>query len=150
MDFRAPEEIKEFGEPSIADNATVIQHFRASQGIFTPMVRNHSCTLARTLRDVCTQWRLRSSVASRACQTLDVESLYNCVQTMARSESSRGGTNGGTPRLDVHRISILNRARFIRALLPRMPPLKVLQSALYQVWDAYASQDILLQCVPSA
>lgn len=56
------------------------------------------------------------------------------------------GEPEGWEAVQLHRISILDRSRFIRALLPRLPWIKVATSAIYRIWDAQASYDILLKC----
>lgn len=67
---------------------------------------------------------------------------------MTKSESRLPGAAEGWKAVQLHRMSILDRPRFIRALLPRLPLTKVAASAIYRIWDAQTSYDILLQYVP--
>lgn len=55
------------------------------------------------------------------------------------------GEVGHTP-FEVHRLSLLEVSRYVRALLPRVPPLSVARSAVTRLWDAHASRDLLIQC----
>jgi hypothetical protein len=57
------------------------------------------------------------------------------------------GQPDGWQAVELHRMSILDRPRFIRALLPRLAWIKVATSAIYRIWDAQTSYDILLQYV---
>ena len=65
---------------------------------------------------------------------------------MTTSESRMPGEAEGWGGVQLHRMSILDRPRFIRALLPRLPWLKVAASAVYKIWDMQASYDIILEC----
>lgn len=55
------------------------------------------------------------------------------------------GDSGHAP-FEVHRLSLLEVSRYVRALLPRVPPLSVARSAVTRLWDAHASRDLLIQC----
>ena len=66
---------------------------------------------------------------------------------MTTITSKLPGEPEGWKPVELHRMSILDRPRFIRALLPRLPWTKVAASAIYRIWDAQTSYDILLQYV---
>lgn len=68
---------------------------------------------------------------------------------MTTTKSRFPGEAEGWQAVQLHRMSILDRPRFTRALLPRLPWIKVAASAIYRIWDAQSSYDILLQYVPA-
>jgi hypothetical protein len=47
---------------------------------------------------------------------------------------------------NVHHISLLDRSRYIRTMLPRIPVGTMLSALVTQIWDKQKSKDILLSC----
>jgi hypothetical protein len=59
-------------------------------------------------------------------------------------EPDGGIVNGG---LHVHLLPLLDRRKYIRALVPRLPMRSVLRAAALKLWDTQAAHDLILECV---
>lgn len=64
-------------------------------------------------------------------------------------------TNGGassspespdSPTIEVHRLSLLDRKRYVKRLMVQIPPLDAARALVYQVWDMEASEAVLMRC----
>ena len=46
----------------------------------------------------------------------------------------------------MHQLSLLDRCRYVKQLIWRIPPQATVLSLIYQIWDMEASEDILIRC----
>ena len=56
------------------------------------------------------------------------------------------GTAPGSAPFEIHALSVLDKLRYIRTLLPRMPAQTVVSSLALQLWDAQRGKDMMLEC----
>eukprot|EP00892_Ulva_mutabilis_P003668 jgi/Ulvmu1/1673/UM115_0002.1 len=104
VDFRAAEEVEQFGEPDILRGATEYRYRRQRKGWFV-------------------------------YPTLEASTKVNPPQDPESEQHSP---------FEIHRLSLLERSRYVRAMLMRVPPSTVARSAVTRLWDLHGSRDLLI------
>lgn len=65
---------------------------------------------------------------------------------MEAHEERRPHCESAAEPLTMHYIAVLDRSRYLRMLIPRLPILTVMYALLAQIWDAQLSNDIFIRC----
>jgi hypothetical protein len=66
------------------------------------------------------------------------------------TEEVMAGSAPGSGPYTVHLLSVLNRLRFVKTLIPRIPVGTILCIIATQFYDVQRSKDLLIECVPAA
>ena len=67
------------------------------------------------------------------------------LQMQTEEEVLPGEAPGDAP-FRIHALSVLNKGRYVRTLLPRLPPQVVMSSLALQLWDSQRGKDQMLEC----
>ena len=93
---------------------------------------------ASRLQRALVSWRLRK-------QFWCVVIVHWNMQIQSTTERLPGEPAGQVDA-QVHNVALLDRARYLIALLPRIPLTSTIAGIVTQVWDAQRSSDIFIEC----
>ena len=71
------------------------------------------------------------------------------IEMQAETQQLPGKPAGKKP-FRIHSISVLDKSRYIRTLLPRIPFSTMVTALTMQLWDSQQGKDMLIGCVPCA